>query len=156
MKSKNIFAVLALAIALTMTINVASAAVPYAIVANVNSCDIAGTPKTEFGASENVYIQLTSTSPAGDKADVVVTRDSDSAVIASYPGLVAVSAVLDLGTLSPGTYTVTANGALVKTIAVATFFVVPESILGTLTATVAGFAAFATIGIVKRKHAKSK
>ena len=157
MRSKSIFAVLALAIALTMTINVAFAAPPTARAASViTAADAACTiPSSNFAFGATVYVKLESVQPIGSNADLEV-RDSSSGVVAG-PWLNQVAgSVNSFVPASAGYYTVFVNGAPAWYIAVATFFVVPESMLGTLMATVAGFAAFATIGIVKRKHAKSK
>ena len=155
MKSRNIFAVLALAIALTMTINVAFAAAPTARSASIQTSDITATAKSSYAPGEIVYINLLSVAPAGSDANIEV-RDSADVVVAG-PWLNQLAGSVNSFTpASGGYYTVYSNGVALATIAVATFFVVPESMLGTLTATVAGFAAFATIGIVKRKHAKSK
>ena len=155
-KSKSIFAVLAIAIALALTINVVFAAVPTAETASIETTDISGNPQSSYAPGEIVYVHLLSVAPIGTNANIEV-RDSANVIVAGpWLNVLAPSALLACGPFAPGDYTVYVNGVAMATIAVATFFVVPESMLGTLTATVAGFAAFATIGIVKRKHAKSK
>ena len=114
---------------------------------------LGSTPTSQFDLGDVVTIKLVTVSPAGAESTVVV-KDPLNAVVATFNNVLEG----DSNSYTPlmnGVYTVNANG-VVTPFAVATFFVVPESILGTLMATVAGFAAFATIGIVKRKHAKSK
>jgi hypothetical protein len=57
-----------------------------------------------------------------------------------------------------GYYYIVCKGAVSYSypIAVASVFILPESVLGTLMATVAGFAAFGTIGAIKLKRGKTK
>ena len=57
-----------------------------------------------------------------------------------------------------GYYYIVCDGAVsyVYPIAVASIFILPESALGTLMATGAGFAAFGTIGAIKLKRGKNK
>ena len=152
MKSKSVFAVLAIAIALALTMNVAFAGTAQA--ASITTTDIGGTAQSSYAPGEIVYVRLLSVAPIGSDADIVVMS---GAVTIAGPWLnQPAGSVNSFTPASNGYYTVYANGVAMLTIAVGTFFVIPESMLGTLTATVAGFAAFATIGIVKRKHAKSK
>ena len=126
---------------------------PTARSASIATTDSLGNAKSSFALGEIVYVHLLSVAPIGSNANIEV-RDSSNVVVAG-PWLNQLAGSVNSFTpASNGVYKVYANGVLMKTIAVATFFVVPESILGTLMATVAGFAAFATIGIVKRKKSK--
>lgn len=156
MKSKSIFAVLAIAIVLAMTINVAYAGT--ATSASITMVNGVGTPVSQYAIGETIRVKVETTNAPGATVDLQI-KDFSTGVPVSVliPGAVAGS-IVDFPALPQGHYRVYANDVPVGIgfIATASFFVVPESMLGTLTATVAGFAAFATIGIVKRKHAKSK
>ena len=154
MKSKSIFAVLAIAVVLALTINVAYAGT--AKTGSIACTDAAGNPVASYLSTDTVYVQVLVALPAGSTVDLEI-RDSTNTVVGPTVTGALEGSINAFTTYAPGTYKVYANKLPIGSfVAVATFFVVPESMLGTLTATVAGFAAFATIGIVKRKHAKSK
>ena len=157
MKSKSIFAVLAIAVALALTINVAYAGAAKAITASIACTDSLGNPVASYLTTDNVYVKVLIALPAGSTMDLEIRNIATNTVVGPVITGALVNSINNFGTYAPGNYRVYANHLPVGSfIAAATFFVVPESMLGTLTATVAGFAAFATIGIVKRKHAKSK
>ena len=154
MKSKSIFAVLAIAVVLALSINVAYAGT--ATAGSIACTNAAGTPVASYLTTDTVYVKVLVALPAGSTVDLEI-RDSTNTVVGPVINGALVNSINNFGTYAPGNYTVYANDVPAGSfISAATFFVVPESMLGTLTATVAGFAAFATIGIVKRKHAKSK
>ncbi len=123
--------------------------------ASVWTKDNVGTSKSQFDLGETVFIYWVP-GPADRVVDIKVVDSTNTVIAGPWLAQPASNAPLSFVPPGPGLYTVLVNGQPAWTIAVATFFVVPESILGTLMATFAGFAAFATIGIVKRKHAKSK
>ena len=156
MKSKSIFAVLAIAVALALTINVAYAGAAKATTGSIACTDAAGNPVASYLTTDTVHVKVLIALPAGSTMDLEI-RDSTNTVVGPTVTGALEGSINAFTTYAPGTYKVYANKLPIGSfVAVATFFVVPESMLGTLTATVAGFAAFATIGIVKRKHAKSK
>ena len=155
MKSKSIFAVLAIAVVLALSINVAYAGT--ATAGSIACTNAAGTPVASYLTTDTVYVKVLVALPAGSTVDLEIRNRATNTVVGPVITGALVNSINNFGTYAPGNYTVYANDVPAGSfISAATFFVVPESMLGTLTATVAGFAAFATIGIVKRKHAKSK
>jgi uncharacterized repeat protein (TIGR01451 family) len=114
-----------------------------------------GDSKSQFNLGETVFIYW-NPAPLGSVVDIKVVDSTNTVIAGPWLSQPVSNAPLSFVPPGPGVYSVLVNGQPAWTIAVATLFVVPESILGTLMATVAGFAAFATLGIVKRKHAKSK
>ena len=113
-----------------------------------------GDPKSQFNQGETVYIYW-NPAPPGSVVDIKVVDSSDVVVAGPWLAQPVGNAPLSFVPPGPGMYRVLVNGQPAWTIAVATLFVVPESILGTLMATFAGFAAFVTIGVVKSKNKKT-
>jgi hypothetical protein len=128
-----------------------------ATVASVWTEDIGGTVKNTFAVGETVYVHWT-VGADGGTVNIIIT-DNAFTTIAILGTTVSVGAQpLTWTPSTPGTYYVMVQGATnqVYPIAVSSLFVVPESLLGTLMAITAGFAAFGTITAVGRKRSKSK
>jgi hypothetical protein len=143
--------ILFLATVITMLALSASMAIT-AAVGTANNCtlvvrnDVTNVQSATYLPTD--YIELVWS--ADGTVDIEVrNRDTNALVFSSY-GDVA-SGAASIGQLSPGKYKVTVNGALAETINVDTFFVVPESILGSVMALSAGIAAFGAFAVVKRK-----
>jgi len=115
---------------------------------------VGGAAKNQFNLGQTVYIYW-HPSPPGTVVDIQVVQQSTSAVVFG-PALNEPEANIPLSFVppAPGDYTVLVNGQPISAIAVSTFFVLPESFLGTLMTIMAAFAAFATIGIIKNKNKK--
>ena len=160
MKNRSIFAVLAIAIVLAMTINVAYAGT--ATSASIIMTDAAGDPipNSEYLVGQPIYVKIATANTGGTvDLEIVDYETNDHVAYPTASGPFVVGQIVEFAPLPAGHYLTYANrvsSVSFRAIASGSFFVVPESMLGTLTATVAGFAAFATIGIVKHKHAKSK
>ena len=107
--------------------------------------------KSQFNPTETVFIYW-HPSPAGSVVDIKVVDSANIVIAGPWLAQPVGNAPLSFVPPGPGVYRVLVNGQPVWVIAVATLFVVPESILGTLMTTFAGFAAFATLGIVRRKR----
>jgi hypothetical protein len=120
--------------------------------ASVWAEDSAHTYKNQFLVGETMYIYW-SDSPAGSTVDIKVT-DSSNNVLASWTNQPeSANGTLTYTFTQPGYYFIVCNGAQAFPIAVATIFVVPESVLGTLGVLTVGFAAYV---IVKMRPAKKK
>ena len=97
--------------------------------------------------------------PAGSTVDITVVDAANNVVAGPWLNQPIGNAPIICGPLPPGYYFVLVNGQQAFNIAVSSLFVVPESVLGTLMVTVAGFAAFAAFGafrIVKQNRRKGK
>jgi hypothetical protein len=139
------------ALALAAAASIASAGT--AQTASVIVQDAANTPKNQFNLGETVYVKLVSTAPAGSTADIQVVDTASNIVAGPWMDQVAGS-INSFTPASAGYYIVLVNGQPAFTIAVATLFVLPESVFGTLAAVGAAFAAFGTVAIVKKKQQK--
>lgn len=126
-------------------------AAPTATVAGLTITDVAGTKKIDFVLNQVIYIHWI----ADGTVDITV-RDVNNVVVYSKTDQPATASPLQFTPPQGGYYMVSCTGAPSATLSVWTLFVVPESILGTLMATGAGFAAFGTFGVFKIKHAKNK
>jgi hypothetical protein len=111
-----------------------------------------GNIKNDFVLNQVVYVNWITT---GGTVDITVT-DANNVVVYSVTDKLASDSPLQFTPLHGGSYTVSCTGAESKEISVWTLFVVPESVLGTLMATGAGFSAFGTLGVFKLKRAKTK
>ena len=110
-----------------------------------NSADVA---TVEFPLGATVFISWS----ADGTVDIEVKNDATNEVVYSQYGA-AMTGEDSFVPPSPGDYTVYVNGLNTKIINIDTFFVVPESVLGSLAALGAGVAAFGTVAVVKRKRA---
>jgi hypothetical protein len=152
MQSKHLFATLAVAVILAITINVAYAET----VGSVMCTDGLGNAKSLYETTDHVWVQVMTVDPPANTVDIMVKTDLGVPVTGVFPNL-AVGDQVDVGTFSPGYYAVWVSGHQEATfVAGGTFHVIPESVLGALTAVVACFGSFAAIGIIKRKQTKSK
>jgi len=155
-RKKTIAALAFLAtLALALAINLAYAT-PTAVTGGVSTTGSAATSpvKTSFFLGEPVFIHwycypddgtvnITITNSAGNWiADVGHTEMSQSESPQQWVPE------------TPGDYRVLLNGQFSIAIGVASVFVVPESALGTVMATVVGFGAFGVVSIVKRNRAR--
>ncbi|XES78349.1 MAG: hypothetical protein ACBZ72_05600 [Candidatus Bathyarchaeia archaeon] len=138
-------------LALAAAASMAFAAPIEAQTASVITQDAAGVPKNQFNHGETVYVKLVSTAPDGSVADITIL-DSDGNVVAGPWMAQSAGSINSFVPPTSGYYFVNVNGQPVFTIAVATLFVLPESVFGTLAAVGAAFAAFGTIAIVKKKQ----
>ena len=156
MKSKVILATLAVVLALVMTINVAYG-VDYRV-ASVVMVDGSGNKVHQYNIGETIRALIETTNVPIMNLEIRIFGPGGAVVEnAILPGPYLQGITYEFAALPPGYYMLYADNIPVGAfVASASFFVLPESMLGTLTATVAGFAAFATIGIVKHKHKKSK
>ncbi|MCW4044509.1 MAG: hypothetical protein NWE94_03215 [Candidatus Bathyarchaeota archaeon] len=142
MKIKNIVALVVCIASFALIVNMAYAA--SATWATISVEDSSGKQKVEFDVGETVYLKWT----ANGDVDIVVTyyetEDDPTGDPTSFnwynqPSSGTVSFEPD----AVGFYEVSCTGATKKRLlAYGTFFVIPESILGTLMATAACFAAF--------------
>jgi hypothetical protein len=147
-KANALFAVIC-AVALLSTVCFAYAGT--AKQASVWTTDINAVPKNTFGPVELIYIWW-NPDPAGTTVDITVVDAANNVVVGPLVNQPIGNAPIVCGPLAPGYYFVLVNGQPAFNIAVASLFVVPESVLGTLMATVAGFAAFGAFRIVKRNR----
>ena len=146
---KIAIAAIMLAIALALLVNFAHAT------ATLSIEDASGNQKTQFDLGNKVYIRWS----ASTDAVITITYYESAAdpvgdLLETWPKS-AGAGLEEYLPPSTGFYDVALTGASPRTFAYGTFFVIPESILGTLMATVAGFAAFGTVGVVKYRRAKS-
>ncbi len=127
--------------------------VTYAASASVWTTNDAGVELSEFGLGQTVYIHW-HPSPDNTVVDIQV-QDQDGNVVFG-PALTLAQADSPVSFTPPfaGYFTVLVNGAPAFHIAVSTLFVVPESALGTLMATIACLAAAVTLHSNKHKHKK--
>lgn len=125
---------------------------PNARAAQVITTDTTGSTKlvTQFTPGDTVYVEYIIQS--GKTANIAIYDEDDNLITGTaHDGLVG-SGEFTFLALHPGTYYVTVNGYKSRIIGVASFFVLPESVLGAFGALGAGVAAF---GIVKYKSAKT-
>jgi hypothetical protein len=114
--------------------------------------DSAKNYRNQFNVGETMHIYWND-DPPGSTVDINVTN-SVGTVLASWTNQPeSANGTLAYTFSSPGYYFIDCGGAPVFPIAVATIFVIPESVLGTLTVLGVGFAAY---GLVKMRHAKKK
>lgn len=137
-------------VAVIPSINVVQAA-PTAKTAGLTITDVTGTKQIDFALNQIVYIHWI----ADGTVNITVT-DANKVVVYSKTDQPTTASPLQFTPPQGGYYTVNCTGAPSAALSVWTLFVVPESILGTLMATSAGFAAFGTFGVFKIKHAKNK
>jgi hypothetical protein len=123
--------------------------------ASIWTTDSIGNPKNQFNPGETVYIHW-SVAPPGSTVDIYI-QNSGGVTIAT------VGLTLDANTQQPQTWVTTTTGfykvvavgavnSVVYEIAVGTFFIVPESVFGTILAVISGFAAFGTLRLAKRNR----
>jgi hypothetical protein len=148
MKTKIALATVICLLVAASLVSVASAG--DASTASVWTTDSGGTHKNQFDVGETVYIHF-STAPAGTTADIEV-RDSANNIVAGPWTNQVPSTVLTFTPTTSGYYYVIANGQPAFSIAVGTFFVVPESALGALMVPLVGLAAYVTFGLFKAKR----
>ncbi|MCW4005111.1 MAG: hypothetical protein NWF04_00720 [Candidatus Bathyarchaeota archaeon] len=138
--------------ALMLSLAVGIAAAGTASTASVWAADASGTVKNEFNPGEPLYLYW-SCAPDGSTVDIRVLDESMSVVAGPWVDQPIANAPIEIpGGFGSGYYFIEVNGVRTWTIAVGTIFVVPEGIFGTLSAVGAGLAAFATIGLVRRKR----
>jgi hypothetical protein len=153
----GILCVLSLALSISL-VNAAGTAE----VASVWAEDGSGNKLNVFNPGDTVTIKWHATykdgtTDAACTVDIKIVKTDGSTLVTLVTG----GATPDgstTWTAVAGYYYIVCEGAVsyVYPIAVASIFILPESALGTLMATTAGFAAFGTIAIVKRKRAGNK
>jgi hypothetical protein len=128
--------------------------------ASVWTTDSAATPKNQFFFGERVYIYWDPT-PVGSSVDIVVVNSANTVVAGPWTEKVTpADAPLSFVPPLPGKYEVRVNGQPAATFKVAALFLslnlfaVPESVLGTIAALGAGFAAFAFMKVKKGRQGK--
>jgi hypothetical protein len=151
MKKANAFFAIVCTVALLSTVCVVYAGTANS--ASVWTTDILANPKNSFGPAELIYIRWNPAPPLST-VDITVVNVANNVVAGPWLNQPIGNAPIICGPLAPGYYFVLVNGQPAFAIAVASLFVVPESVLGTLMATVAGFAAFGAFRIVKRNRRK--
>jgi hypothetical protein len=148
-KSKSVLVLTALVcVILAAGINLAIAG--NAASASVWAEDSSGTYRNKFNIGETMYIYWNE-APSGSTVDINVT-DSVGNVLASWVNQPeSANGTLTYTFPSAGYYFVVCNGAQPFPIAVATIYVVPESVLGTISIVAIGFAAYAIVKMKPRK-----
>ncbi len=124
-----------------------------ALAADVWTAD-ATVPKDTFGIGEQVYLHWTS-DPIDSVIHITVVDQAVNIVAGPYVNQQAGNSPITFALYEPGTYTILVNGEPEGYLTTVTFFVVPESVFGTLGAISAGCLAFAGFTIAK-KHSKYK
>lgn len=104
---------------------------------------------TQFAPNQPIFVHYTIQS--GKTADIKVVDSHYNDVPGTLQSGVGGSGQFSFTLAQPGSYYVLVNGAPSWPIAVASFFILPETALGALGAIGAGLAAF---GIIKYKSAK--
>ena len=102
-----------------------------------------------FNPGARVYLSL-STAPDGTTADITVVDEANHVVAGPWTNVAPGTSVESFVPPNPGYYWINVDGKPSCQIAVATFFVVPESVLGALTAIVGAVAAFGAFTVVKK------
>ncbi len=126
-------------------------AAPTATSGGVWITDMSDTPTYNFVTGQTAKIHWV----ADGTVDITV-KDAANTVVYSATDQPTSASPLTYTPTYGGTYTVHVTGAATVEISFWTLFVVPESALGTIMATGAGFAAFGAFGVFKIKHAKNK
>jgi hypothetical protein len=117
--------------------------------------DVAGLQRTTyFVVNQPIYIFWTV--GEGETIDLRIYNQAGTLVADVGTNLVIADQPRTWSASTPGIYYIVYPSGTWIAFAVASVTVVPESILGTVMATVAGFAAFGTIGLVKHKTAKNR
>jgi hypothetical protein len=150
----GILCVLSLALSISL-VNAAGTAE----VASVWAEDGSGNKLNVFNPGDTVTIKWHATLQDGTAGtvDIKIVKTDGSTLVTLVTGGAGPDGSTTW-TAVAGYYYIVCEGAVsyVYPIAVASIFILPESALGTLMATTAGFAAFGTIAIVKRKRAGNK
>jgi hypothetical protein len=126
-----------------------------ATVASVWTTDISNNPKNEFSPSESVFIHWHPT-PDNAVVDIKVVDTSNNVVAGPWNNLPVSNTPLSFVPPHSGYYKVLVNGQPASEIAVATVFVLPESVLGTIMTLFTGLAAFAIFAGFKTKAIRIK
>jgi uncharacterized repeat protein (TIGR01451 family) len=126
---------------------------PQATSASVWTTNNVGTAKSEFNLGETVFIYW---HPSPDNAivDIQVKDQANNVVLGPLLNQPIANSPVAFNPAAPGYYTVLIDGQPAFTIAVATLFVLPESLLGTLMSIVACLAAAVTVYTTKQKKSK--
>ncbi|MCW4029021.1 MAG: carboxypeptidase regulatory-like domain-containing protein [Candidatus Bathyarchaeota archaeon] len=120
--------------------------------ATVWTTDAMENPKSTFNLGEDVYIYWTST-PAEAHIDLKVVEESTGNVVfGPVLNQPTENSPLSFKPAAPGAYTILVNGEAAATIITGEFFVVPESIVGSLMVMLSAFAALTMMKIAKHKH----
>ena len=117
----------------------------------------------EAYVGQTVYIYWEEVYPDGGTVDIIVEAYDNNQVYFTTIGVGTGLAPAASGTVSfivpnvpGGVCNIKLNGiSIIYSVASVTVFVVPESVLGSAMAALAGFAAFGAIGIVKHKRSKN-
>lgn len=128
-----------------------------ATTASVWTEDSAGNKVNFFNPGQTVYIYW-NVGPSDGTVDIYIVNTAGATIVTIGTNLGPGAQPQTWTPTAPGYYYVVAKGAVeyYYPIAVASIFILPESAFGTIMATTAGFAAFGTIAIVKRKYTKNK
>jgi hypothetical protein len=151
MKSKLVLAS-SLAVCLIVAAGISLAIAGTALSASVWAEDSTNTPRNEYSVGETMYINWNE-NPVGSTVDITVTDSAHNPLQTWLNQDPTKKLTLSYTFPAPGYYFIETAGAQPFLIAVATIFVIPESVLGTLLAVAVGFAAF---GIVRMKRTKNK
>jgi len=124
--------------------------------ADVWTTDSTGTVRTEFGLGEEVYIHWTPT-PSDAHIDIKVTEQATSGIVfGPLLNQPADSSPLHFTPPAPGYYDIVVNGEPVLAINTISFFVLPESLLGTLLSVIASFSAVFVFYTMRRGKLATK
>lgn len=124
--------------------------------ADVWTTDSTGTVRTEFGLGEEVYIHWTPT-PSDAHIDIKVTEQATSDIVfGPLLNQPADSSPLHFTPPAPGYYDIVVNGEPVLAINTISFFVLPESLLGTLLSVIASFSAVFVFYTMRRGKLATK
>jgi hypothetical protein len=118
-----------------------------ATVGSVWTTDSSGNPRDTFNLDEMVYIHWS----ANGEVDITLSHDVNG-LDNRWENQPSSGTIAYVPTQGAGYYTIECTGAPSRTIAVGTFFVIPELAFGTVAALIASFGAF---GLVKLKKHRS-